>query len=213
MIARRATTLRYAAAPICILAYAALCHYTNADAQAPRELGAALALAPLTMIGAGLAWRWAHPFAALAVLASMGLAIIAAWPLLERNFSWVYLLEECSLYGLLALSFARSLLEGHVPICTLLADQVHGPLTAPELRYTRRITAAWALFFALVTSTTLGLFLLAPLRIWSLFSNFCTLPLVLLMFIVEYAVRRRALPTSSGAGFLAALRVYFASSA
>jgi len=212
VIARRATRLPYAAAPICILAYAALCHYTNSIAGAPRELGAALALAPLTVIGTGLAWRWAHPLAALAVLASMGLAIFAAWPLLEKNFSWVYLLEECSLYGLLALSFARSLLEGRVPICTLLADQVHGPLTAPELRYTRRITAAWALFFALLVATTLGLFLWAPLRIWSLFSNFCALPLVLLMFIGEYAVRRRVLPMSSGAGFVATLRIYFAGS-
>jgi uncharacterized membrane protein len=210
--ARRATSLQFAAAPICIVAYAALCHYTN-SVTAARALGAALALAPVTAIAIAFAWRRASPLAAFALLGAMGLVIVAAWPLLEMNFSWVYLLEECSLYGLLAFGFARSLLGGRVAVCTVLADKVHGPLTASELRYTRRITAAWALFFALVTSTTLGLFILAPLRVWSLFSNFCTLPLVLLMFIGEYAVRRRALPKSSSAGLLATLRVYFAGSA
>ncbi len=165
------------------------------------------------MVGAVCAWRWTPPLAALALIGAAGLAIRAAWPLLEQNFSWAYLAEECGLYGLLGLSFGRSLLAGRIPICTALADRVHGPLTAAELRYTRRITAAWAMFFALITATTLGLFLLVPLRIWSFFSNFCALPLVLLMFLAEYAVRCRVLPPSSRAGLLATFRVYFAGSA
>jgi uncharacterized membrane protein len=58
----------------------------------------------------------------------------------------------------------------------------------------------------------LSLFVLAPLRIWSLFANFCVVPLVGLMFLAEYAVRRRVLPQVSRRGILAAIRVYFASS-
>jgi uncharacterized membrane protein len=78
--------------------------------------------------------------------------------------------------------------------------------------YTRRVTAAWALFFVLITAATISLFAFAPLRTWSLFANFCVPPLIGLMFAVEYAVRRRALPQAPRRGILAAVRVYFASS-
>jgi uncharacterized membrane protein len=212
VIRRRPTKLQYAAVPACVIAYAALCHYSNTVAPA-RGLGAALALGPVCILGAVCAWRWTAPPAALALIGAAGLAIYVAWPLLEKNFSWGYLLEECGLYGLLGLSFARSLLAGRIPVCTALADRVHGPLNPAELRYTRRITAAWAMFFALITATTLGLFLRAPLRVWSLFSNFCVLPLVLVMFLAEYAVRCRVLPPARRAGLMATLRVYFAGSA
>ena len=39
-------------------------------------------------------------------------------------------------------------------LCTQLADKVHGPLSALELRYTRRVTAAWTLFFVLNVAAT-----------------------------------------------------------
>ena len=52
--------------------------------------------------------------------------------------------------------------------------------------------------------------LFTPLRIWSLFANFCVLPVIGLMFVAEYAVRRRVLPQVPRRGILAAVRVYFA---
>jgi len=91
-------------------------------------------------------------------------------------------------------------------------DRLHGPLTPQETLYTRRVTAAWALFFILITAATVGLFLFAPLYLWSLFANFGVLPLIGLMFVGEYAVRRRVLPQAPRRGILAAVRVYFASS-
>ena len=48
--------------------------------------------------------------------------------------------------------------------------------------------------------------------VWSAFVNFCSLPLILLMFAAEYAVRRRVLPQVESSGLIAALRVYFAHS-
>jgi uncharacterized membrane protein len=112
----------------------------------------------------------------------------------------------------MALSFGRSLIGNRVALCTQLADRVHGPLTPSEVRYTRRVTAAWAGFFVLIVAATLGLFYAAPLRIWSLFANFCVPPLIGLMFVAEYAVRRRALPQAPHRGILAAIRAYFARS-
>ena len=81
-----------------------------------------------------------------------------------------------------------------------------------EVRYTRRVTAAWALFFAAIVAIMVALFAAAPRRVWSLFANFCILPLVALMFIAEYAVRRRVLPQAERGGILAAVRTFLASS-
>ncbi len=203
--------LQYAAVPACIALYAALCHYTNSAAGAS-GLGVALALGPVSAIAAILVWRRTGRLVSLSLLVLEGLLLFAAWPVLERNYSVGYLIQDCGLYGLLCATFGRSLLAGSTPLCTLLADKVHGPLSPPELRYTRRVTAAWTMFFGLIALLTLVLFFLMPLRIWSFFSNFCTLPLVLLMFMAEYAVRRRVLPQTIRAGLWATMRVYFAGS-
>jgi uncharacterized membrane protein len=101
------------------------------------------------------------------------------------------------------------LFKGRVPLCTEFADKIHGPLTALELRYTRGVTWAWVLFFLGNLSLTFVLFALAPLRTWSFFVNFVSLPLVLLMFVVEFAVRRRVLPQVQRHGLIATLRIYF----
>ena len=80
------------------------------------------------------------------------------------------------------------------------------------MRYTRAVTLAWPLFFLLNVAASFLLFEFTPLRVWSIFVNFCALPLILLMFVVEYAVRRRVLPQVQRSGLVATLRVYFADS-
>jgi uncharacterized membrane protein len=142
-----------------------------------------------------------------------GGALYAGWPFLKSHFATLFLLQECGFFGLLFLSFVRSLGNGRVAFCTRFADQVHGPLSPAEIRYTRRATAAWAAFFAAMPLVDIAVFLTLPLRVWSFFVNFCTLPLVLLMFAAEYVVRRRSLPQTRGAGLLATMRIYFARSA
>ncbi len=112
----------------------------------------------------------------------------------------------------MAAGFGRSLLADRVALCTQFADRLHGPLSAREVLYTRRVTAAWALFFGLISAATLSLFRWAPPSYWSFFANFCTLPLVGMMFVVEYAVRRRVLPQLRRNGIIATVRVYLASS-
>jgi uncharacterized membrane protein len=99
-------------------------------------------------------------------------------------------------------------MPGMVALCTRLADKEHGPLSAQEVRYTRQVTAAWTAFFFVITALSVALFVSAPLRIWSLFINFGVLPLVGVMFVAEYQVRRRILPQVKRTGLLATLRVY-----
>jgi uncharacterized membrane protein len=194
-----------------LVAYAGISHYSNAVAKT-HDLGVALALGPVLTVGLVLVWRWTHPWVALLAAAAAVLLVRGYWGGLERNFPLVYLLQEAGFYSLMAVSFGQSLRKSRVALCTRLADQIHGPLSAQEVLYTRRVTLAWTLFFVAVTAATVALYLFAPLRTRSLFANFYVLPLIGLMFVAEYAVRRRVLPQAPRRGILAAVRVYFASS-
>ncbi|GAC1302437.1 MAG: hypothetical protein NVSMB10_03400 [Steroidobacteraceae bacterium] len=207
MTAGRVRRLQFAAACGLIAGYAVLFHYCNSvGARAP---GAALAIAPAAIMALVASWRCAPitaPFAACAVVA-LG---YAAWPILERHFSLIGLVQDTFVYALLAASFGRSLLPDRTALCTRLADRVHGPLSALEVRYTRHVTVAWTVFFAGVAVVSILLYSFAPLQLWSVYVNFCVLPLVGAMFLGEQLTRRRALPPAPRAGLLATLRVFLA---
>jgi uncharacterized membrane protein len=204
--------LQLAAVLLSLIAYSLLSHYSNLNPQA-HDLRTVLALAPMLTLGLVLLWRWSGAVVALLAAAAAAYLLRAFWPLFAQNFSIVYLVQQTGFYSIMAFTFGRSLRKGSVPLCTQLADKVHGPLSAPELRYTRQVTLAWVIFFLCNVAANFLLFEFAPLRIWSFFVNFCSLPLILLMFVAEYAVRRRALPqVQNSSGLLAILRVYFADS-
>jgi uncharacterized membrane protein len=206
---RSGRRVQLAAAIVFLVAYSLLSHYSNSNPQA-QELGAALALTPMLAIGLALVWRWVGAMPALLTSLAAAFLVRHYWPLFTKNFSIVYLVQQCGFYTIMAVTFGRSLLKGRVPLCTQFADKVHGPLSDPELRYTRSVTAAWVMFFLANLAVTGLLFEFAPLKIWSIFVNFCSLPLILGMFVAEYAVRRRALPQLKRSGLIATLRVYFA---
>jgi uncharacterized membrane protein len=204
--------LQYAAVALCLIGYAILCHYSNSLGR-PSKLGAGLALAPLMAISLLGIWRLARPGLAAALSVLLFVGIYQAWPVLEEHFTWIYLLQECGLYTVLCATFSLSLRPGSTPLCTVLAARVHGILTAAEVRYTRQVTSAWAMFFAAIVLLELLLYFNESALTWSFFSNFCVLPLVLLMFCIEYAVRRRVLKQAMPAGLLATMRTYFVRSA
>jgi len=202
--------VQYAAACVAVALYAGLSHYSN-SAAGGRELGTALALAPITLVAAILAWRTTPPAVAALLCAGLAGAIVGLWPVLRQNYPLINLVQDSSVYCLLGITFGRSLLPGRVALCTQLANREHGPLSTDEVRYTGRVTAAWTAFFFLITVVSILLYVWAPLRIWSVFINFCVLPLVGVMFIAEYQLRRRILP-GKRTGLLATLRVYLAAS-
>jgi uncharacterized membrane protein len=201
--------LQLAAVGVFFVAYSGLSHYSNSHARA-RDLATILALAPMLTLGLVLLWRWRGALLALLAAGITGLLAYHFWPQLTRNFSLVYLIQQLGFHGLMAATFGLSLLPARVPLCTQLADKVHGPLGMAELRYTRRVTAAWAMFFVANAAVTVLLYAFAPLRLWSIFVNFCSLPLIGLMFATEYAIRRRVLTQVKTGGLIATLRVYFA---
>jgi uncharacterized membrane protein len=86
---------------------------------------------------------------------------------------------------------------------------VHGTLAPAMERYTRQVTAAWSIFFGAMALVSTALFFCAPVSVWSVFANFFTGPLIALMFIGEYAVRRRVLPDVEHAGIVAGMQAFW----
>lgn len=187
--------LRRALIAASILVYAVLAHYSNATPGA-RPLGAALALAPLLLVLYLAVRRSPHPLITGALLAPVCAALlILSWRYVEGNFALVILLQQCGAYMTLAVVFGRSLGRGQVALCTRWATALQGTLPAEAQRYTHAVTAAWTIFFIAVSALSALLYTFAPLRAWSVFSNFLILPLAALMFVGEYALRQRLLPS------------------
>lgn len=158
-------------------------------------LGVATSLTPALAILLWLTWQSSKKPALLLLWAAIGLVLWQFWGTLERNFSWAYFIQHAGTNLMLAAMFGATLAQGRQPLCTRFAEAVHRGLTPEMARYSRQVTVAWTLFFVAISLVSAGLFLLAPLEIWSVFANFLNLPLVLLMFAVEYRVRLYKLPT------------------
>ncbi len=187
---------RWGGLAVLAVGYSVLAHYSAATSAATTlpSLGVAVSLAPALAILLGLTWRSSMRPAMLLVCAVVAGLLWGFWATLERNFSWVYFLQHAGTYAMLAAVFGATLARGRQPLCSRFAEVVHGSL-APELaRYTRQVTLAWMLFFVAVSLASAMLFLFAPIESWSIFANFLSFPLILLMFVVEYLVRLRKLP-------------------
>lgn len=206
-----ATSLRWAAFAAVFAAYLVFAHVSTAAGKATFA-GALVAIGPVLAFALVLAWRSAQRWPLLGALA-VGCGILwANWGFLERNFSWVYFLQNAGTNALLGTVFASSLLAGRTPTCTQLAEIVH-PEGVPlqVVRYTRQVTVAWATFFLLTAILSVVLFFAAPIEIWSVFANLLAMPLVGVMFVAEYAVRLRVLPPELRPSMITTARVYWMS--
>ena len=106
-------------------------------------------------------------------------------------------------------TFARTLMPSCKPLCVGFAEAIHGgDLPAAHAEYARQVTVAWVMFFMLMAIASIVLFFFFPLAVWSFFVNFLTLPLVGLMFIVEFFVRRHVLPDAPRVNIFAAVNAY-----
>jgi uncharacterized membrane protein len=196
----RWTGPRLAAVAALIIGYAGLSHYSSSVPDA-RGLGAALSVGPLLLIGAILLWRWTRPLIALLVAACLGVLLYRYWGFLERNFEVADLLQQCGAYGLVSLSFARTLMSGRVPLCTQMAQQLHSSLAPVELAYLRRATVAWAAFYALIAAAVVILFFAVSKQAWSFFVNFTAFGLIIIACLADYALRHFVLPRRSDSIF------------
>lgn len=204
--------LRWLGIAVLAIGYPLLAHYTSKSAH-DSNLGALVAIAPVAVFAFILAWRSNQRIVLLGALAVAGAALWAGWSTLEHHFGLVYWLQYMAVQLLLFMTFARTLVGGRQPLCTRLAEAVHAPLTPEHEIYARQVTIAWTLFFAGMGLVSTLLLFLTPLSTWSVFANFLTLPLVAVMFIAEYWVRRWMLPDTRNTRILDAVRAFWKTSA
>ena len=190
-----------------VIGYPLLAHYTNESAHSG-NLGALVAIAPVVLIALVLAWRSPRRVIMMGVPVLLCIALWAGWSALEKHFGLVYWLQHVGIQLILFMTFGRTWIAGRQPLCTRFAEAVHGPVTPQHEIYARQVTIAWTLFFAAMALASTLLFFLAPLATWSVFANFLTLPLVALMFIAEYWVRRWVLPDMRHSRILDAVRAF-----
>ena len=189
------------------VSFALLAHFAIVEGLAP-ALGALLSLVPAAALALWAVRRSRHRAAALAALALAALALWLGWDVLERNFASVFFIEHAGANFVLAIVFGRTLAGSREPLCTRFARLLHGPLTPEEVRYTRHVTVAWTVFFVAVFTLSCTLYLGRFVTAWSVLANILTPLLVAAMFVVEYAIRLRALPQSQRTGVLGGIRAF-----
>jgi uncharacterized membrane protein len=178
---------------IVVCGYAALSYYGESKPGA-KGLGAALSIGPVLLVAIWLIWRWTRPWiAGIFAMVATGLFYLH-WEFFERNFDVADLIEQCGAYGLVALSFARTLFAGRTPLLTRLSQEMHGTLTPAEVVYTRFATLAWAVFYLLLAAAILVLYFTASLGTWSLFVNVASFALIIAAVLVDFCIRRAFLP-------------------
>ena len=201
-----------------VIGYPLLAHYTN-NATHNGNLGALVALAPVVLVVLMLAKQAPLRLVTLCVLLCAALLLCTAlflsntlwagWSTLTQHFWVLYWLQDAGLQLLLFVTFGRTLIAGRQPLCTRFAEMAHAaPLTPQHEVYARQVTVTWTLFFAVMTLTSTLLFFLTPLTTWSAFANLLTLPLIALMFIAEYGIRRWRLPDTRNTHILDAIRAF-----
>ncbi len=190
-----------------VVSYALLAHYTNVAGT--ETLGTIVALAPLLVAAVSLTWQLRH-HKVVPVLFVVGCVVLAmAWGRLEKHYSLIYWLEHVGTQLFLCHIFGRTLLDGREPLVSYFARMIQGPLTPPLQTYTRAVTKAWVFFFAGMALVSTLLYLLVSIEGWSIFANFVTAPMIGLMFIAEYLVRRRLHPKMEHVPILEGVKAYW----
>ncbi|MGH8441793.1 MAG: hypothetical protein ACRETF_02700 [Nevskiaceae bacterium] len=136
------------------------------------------------------------------------LALAALLLLLTRAGGGIYALfvPPAVLPAMLAALFIGTLRNGRVPLVTRMAVAERGSLSPELLAYTRNVTRAWGWMLSAMAVAAVALALLAPLWVWSLFTNFLCYALLGLMFVGEYVWRRLKFRHEPHAGFAAFIR-------
>jgi uncharacterized membrane protein len=172
-----------------------------------------------TLVLTVLAWQvfaqwllWHQGKRALAIALSVACLPFFYFYQYLGSIQWVNLIPNSLIYGSLAFMFARTLSGSQTPLVTRLASKIDGPLPPTLERYTRQLTFAWALFFAGNVVVGLALYYFVSFAAWSLFSNVYSTPLLIAMFILEFAYRKVRYPGYKTGSFTGGMKAFMAHS-
>ena len=155
----------------------------------PAAIRLPLMLAPLLALAYWIAARARRKALWLLLLLAVAAGVFLLEQRADRGVAASYGMAHAAAYLLLLWFFMRTLGRGKEPLITRLARRVHGQLPPAMQTYTRSLTVAWCCFFGAQVAVSALLFAFAPLDTWSAFVNLLNLPLLALMFMVEYAYR------------------------
>ena len=191
-----------------ILIYALLVHHVNTSGQAS-ALGAIVALAPILLLIITYALNTKLRIAGISALLVFFAVSWLTWPLVKAHTSLIFWMLDIGLMSALLMTFAQSLFLGRKPLCVHFAEIINGGTLPPDHEnYARKVTVAWVIFFAIIIIISTLLFFFSSLAIWSFFVNFLTLPLVALMFVAEFMLRKRLLADLPTGHMLDAVQAY-----
>lgn len=204
---------------IAIIAYVAISHLALITPQpdnAWRQVAVAMLAFPLVGIVSWTAYtlpptcvpRTLRMLGGIGVMALSLYGTLLLWPRMLHNLDWFYLAQHVVTNLMFAWFFGQTLIARRKPLITQFAQTVHGHLPDEVLRYTRGVTLAWTLFFLAQIAISLFIFYFFSLETWSLFANVLNWPLVILMFMAEYACRRIATPGFQHAGIKESITAY-----
>jgi uncharacterized membrane protein len=143
----------------------------------------ALALAALAL------WRWGGLLRGQGLLL-LGLAAVGlVWLALVRSDLSLKAYPICVNLGLLVL-FGQSLWRPPTFV-ERLARLSDGDLDEAAVRYTRRVTQVWCVFFIVNAGLSLAAALFASERVWALYTGGISYVLMGLLFGIEWLVRQR----------------------
>lgn len=170
--------------------------------------GEGLMVAPLLVVAGCVLGRSRRGRLLLVAFGVFGAAGFLLWRTVGASAALFYPVPYLTVYLVLLWVFGRTLQQGRQPLVTRLATHVHGELPAEIARYTRQVTWAWCVFFIAMAVTSAALFLLEPLPVWSVFNNLLNLPLVVAMYLGEYAWRLWRFPNFSHASIATVVRAF-----
>ena len=200
-----------------LLLYSVLCHVMLA-VHPSAFMAAGLAMGPLILLAMRWllsSWRnrpsWSSSIKGLVVVVSVAAigVVLRYWAHISTHAQWVYLLQHLLTNAVLGAVFAFSLTGRRLAVVTRLALKVHGSLPESMERYTRQVTVAWVIFFIGMCVVSLLLFFGSTLAVWSFFVNILTFPLVVLMFLMEYRIRRILHPTFEHVSIFAGIKAFW----
>ena len=186
---------------VLVVAYPLVSYRANVARHA-EPFDVLFAFVPLLVLSFGAAWTGRPRGFWLTV---WGAACLVLWRYrapIAAHYSWVYLVEDVAMLLLLCSVFARTLGPSRTPLVSRLSLLVHGSLSPFLVRYTRRVTQVWAALFGAMAIASVLLFLVAGVRVWALYANVLAWPIMILVFVGEYLVRRVVVPPEERTGFL-----------
>lgn len=175
----------------------------------PPALSLVSGFLPLLVIAVLLAWSSRARWLWLVLLGLVCVLVGSQIDFLRSNLVWLFFCQHAGMHALLGITFGRTLFDGHErALCSRIAGFAHGGLTPALARYTWRVTLTWTLYFWGMATLSVLLFAFAPLTVWSVLANLLTPPLIGLIFVLEYLVRRKVLPDDHHIGILDTIRAY-----